>query len=113
MIDGNWTPAPLEADRNGLGELALFDSEERNVLHSESGIPQGKREATAERLTACYNACEGIGNPEAIGPLLDLIQGPMMDRLTGEACAEIGLHDALAALDIQCTDEITDVRKTR
>ena len=113
MIDGNWAPVPLVADRNGLGELALFDSEELNILHSGSGIPQGEREATAERLTACYNVCEGIGSPKAIGSVLDLIQGQMMDRLTGDTCAEIGLYDALAALDIQCTDEITDVRKTR
>lgn len=90
------TPGPICADRDAGGELALWTPSGDNLLHGGSALDMEEREENAERLAACWNACDGIADPSAVPDLLAAARAALRcpgidttDQETGETFGEL------------------------
>lgn len=110
------TPGPLHCITSDpkagkiLGdETAFTNSAQKLTIHNHNcTVATVYRAPDAARIRACWNACEGIANPEAVGELVEALKGVMEElwsRRTGDvrkdfsllnahACASKALHKA-------------------
>lgn len=69
-----------------------------NVVSHPLGNPS---RANAERIAACWNAMEGIGNPEKIRKLIEGVKLALIFGVTPDGPSANALGKALAALELE------------
>jgi len=97
------TPGKLKIKR--IKQWVMGQGDDYPQIVSESGqiivngldLALGAEEANAERLVACWNACEGI-NPEAVPDLLEALEG-LLSTLSPLS----GCMDDDPCMDSDCT----------
>ena len=94
---GKHTPGPLFANvHHGEGVVIIGPGRGQHVGVVQLGPDRIHAEADADRLVACWNACEGI-NPEAVSDMLAALETAESYLSRLPQCADRG-HDIPADL---------------